>query len=146
SSSFSLSTLACAKCIKPFKFMSDLLYNWAVHSASNSLLLSSGNIAGERIAGALWLFIALALALAMTSGVLWIRLVRACKEITRLLLQFDQIAATTLAAEHQPVQSIVAGEQTTRLDPQGYLDPLTQLPNRKVIESAVTAELKHSSP
>src|SRR5699024_6611228 len=129
-----------------YKFMSDLLYNWAVHSASNSLLLSFGNIAGERIAGALWLFIALALALAMTAGVLGIRLVRARKEITRLLLQFDQIAATTLAAEQQPVQSIGAGEQTMRLDPQGYFDPLTQLPNRKVIESAVTAELKHSSP
>ncbi|HLR82288.1 MAG TPA: diguanylate cyclase, partial [Paenalcaligenes sp.] len=125
--------------------MSDLLYNWAVHSASKVLLLSLGDIAGELTPGMLWLLFALMLVLAVTASALLIRLMRARKEITRLLLQFDQVATTQLTTEQQAGHTIGAGEQTTRLDPQGYFDPLTQLPNRKVIESAITAELQHCS-
>jgi len=125
--------------------MSDLLYNWAVHSASKVLLLSLGDIAGELTPGMLWLLFALMLVLAVTASALLIRLMRARKEITRLLLQFDQVATTQPTTEQQAGHTIGAGEQTTRLDPQGYFDPLTQLPNRKVIESAITAELQHCS-
>src|SRR5699024_12180677 len=93
--------------------MSDLLYNWAVHSASKVLLLSLGDIAGELTPGMLWLLIALMLVLAVTASALLIRLMRARREITRLLLQFDQVATTQLTTEQQAGHTIGRSEEHT---------------------------------
>ncbi len=128
--------------------MSDRLYNWPVDSASKSLLLSLNNISGDRTETLLWGLILLALLVllfAFAAVVLLIRLQRSRTELNHLRQQYEQLSTRASPQSATDATSLVA-TSTAPQETQGFFDPLTQLPNRKIIESAITTELQHSSP
>lgn len=124
--------------------MSHLLYNWLTHSASTSLLIYLNSLTAPPTQNVLWLLIALLLVLAVIVLLLVSRLLRTRKELSHLLQQFDQLTPHNRSLPPSP-----SGRSKQRMGPaslalhhQGFFDPLTQLPNRRVIEAALTKQLR----
>src|SRR5690625_4607078 len=154
--------------------MSHLLYNWQLHSASKSLLLNLNNINTETTKHLSWALFFLLIVFAVTSVFLWVRLQRSRKEVNHLLQQFDRIVSNRKTASAAPIHPYTSTETVAPINPQemtpaanesvvsltnhtapkttidiqnkGFFDPLTQLPNRKALEAALSNELEHCTP